>query len=139
MKPWREHGYIPHECNDCSELSECKGGCRFAAYEEGQPLDTKDYRMTKAIKTKKSIKVPGLNPNDEYISVPFKYRKERENQYTLNSKSKLLFANKGTIDFLEAIQKKGYLKISEIPEGRLREKASELTKILLNKKFLKIR
>lgn len=139
MKPWREHGYIPEECNDCLELPECKGGCRFAAYKEGQSLDTKDYRMTTPVKEKKFTEPPELNINNKYIAVPFKFRKERENQYTLNNKSKLLFTNKGTVDFLKEIQQRGYFRVSDVPEGSLREKAIDLVRVLYDKKFLELK
>ncbi len=139
MKPWREHGYVPEECSGCLEIPECKGGCRFAAYEEGQLLNKKDYRMTSPVKIKNFSKHLKLNIEDEYFATPFKFRKERENQYTLNNKSKLLFTNKETITFLEQIQKKGSFKISEIPEGPLREKAIKFVNILYNKKFLELK
>lgn len=54
-------------------------------------------------------------------------------------KSKLLFTNKDTIDFLEQIQKKGSFKISEIPGGNLREKAIKFVNVLYNKKFLELK
>ncbi|MCX6750287.1 MAG: radical SAM protein [Candidatus Pacearchaeota archaeon] len=137
MKPWREHGYVPQDCFECVELPECKGGCRFAAYIEGQPLDSKDYRMTNPIKVRKGINAPDLDIEKEYIVPPFKYRLEREGEYVLENKGSLVFANKGLIDFLRSIEKEGSLKIVNIPEGVLREKAKEIGKILYYKNFIK--
>ncbi|MGY4884343.1 MAG: radical SAM protein [Nanobdellota archaeon] len=137
MSPWRQHGYIPQDCFDCVEINECKGGCRFAAYQEGQPLNTKDYRMTNPIKSNNKIIAPDIDINSEYIVSPFKYRMEREGEYVLENKGKLLFANQGLLNFLNSIKKQGFLKINDISDESLREKAMEIGKILYYKNFIK--
>ena len=83
VEPWRDHGYMPSECRDCLEVQFCQGGCRFAGYKEGQPLDTKDYRMKEPIRLRKDTPTFSFDPALEYEVVPFRFRKEREGEYLL--------------------------------------------------------
>ena len=43
------------------------------------------------------------------------------------------------VDFLKILKDEGPLRISDIPEGALKNKAKELGKILYHKKFIKIK
>jgi radical SAM protein with 4Fe4S-binding SPASM domain len=139
MKPWREQGYVPEECNECVELDFCHGGCRFAAYQENQSLDTKDYRMEKPITTIKKQIAPDINLNAKYEVLPFKFRNEGKGQYLLYRKGKLLFANEGLKNFLDSIKEQGYLDLRDIPSGPLREKAENFAKVLYYRKFINIK
>ena len=135
MKPWRVHGYIPEDCGKCVELQECKGGCRFAAYEEGQPLDTKDYRCGEPIREKEVREIPELDPNHLYKTNTFMYREERAGEFTLYTQEKIIFANTEMKNFLQGVYEDGGIRINDLPEGA-KNKASNLCKILHNRGFI---
>lgn len=137
LRPFRKNEYVPQECKECAELAFCRGGCRFEGYQEGDSLDKKDSRMNQALKQRKSIPLPQADINRDYMPNPFKCRKEDENAYTLYSNGKVIFANKGLRDFLYEINSMEKFKLSEIPEGKIREKAKLMTQLLLEEKFLR--
>jgi hypothetical protein len=86
---------------------------------------------------KKPIKKESIEikENVPYFLTNYKIRQENTGQYTIYNGNSL-FINEGVKELLEGIKEKGYIKLNEIPK-QYRNKASNLSKILLNGGFLK--
>ena len=79
FSPYRENELIPDECNDCSEVYNCGGGCRFEGLKEGEPKNRRDSRMTSKISEKRSPeKVIVIDIDKRYSFDSFLYRKESD-------------------------------------------------------------
>jgi radical SAM protein with 4Fe4S-binding SPASM domain len=135
FEKYRENKYIPEECNECLEILNCRGGCMYEGFRENDKLGKKDSRMKEPLKKpikKESIEI---KENVPYFLTNYKIRQENTGQYTIYNGNSL-FINEGVKELLEGIKEKGYIKLNEIPK-QYRNKASNLSKILLNGGFLK--
>jgi radical SAM protein with 4Fe4S-binding SPASM domain len=136
LEPFRKNEYVPIECKECAEVQDCKGGCRFEGFVEGDSLDKKDSRMIGKLSERRKISMPEVDLDKTYKARLELYRQETPNSFALYN-GKVILANTELKDFILGVQKNNGIRFREIPEENgLRDKAVGLAKILIKTKFL---
>jgi len=120
MNDWRSAQYVPDECQTCTWLNRCNGGCRTSAKTFGEEWNSKEMWATKALTTQppKNNKKIKLTPETKLqINSDYKYRQEDENAFVVyNVANDIYFmVNKTYYDFIIDFKEKdtftfGYLQ-----------------------------
>ena len=131
---FRQNKYVPKECEECTEVTSCCGGCRYEGLQKGQSLNKTDSRMVEVLKEKTPLKkLPSIKKDIRYNVNLYGTRKEDEGRYILYN-GKTLLVNEQMKDFVEGIKSTG-LKLNDFPE-EFRVKAETFGRILMGEGFL---
>lgn len=86
MDDWRSSQYVPDECQNCTWLNRCNGGCRTSAKTINNEWNSKDMWATKplALQAFKQNKQIELKPETQLqINSNYKSRREDENVFVI--------------------------------------------------------
>lgn len=135
--PYRENQMIPDECNECLEVYNCGGGCRFEGLEKGEShIKRRDSRMTSKILGKRDFpKLPEIDNGKVYEFDNFLYRKEKEGTYNFYN-GKILLVNEEMKNLIVGLSEEGKFRVNDFP-NKYQERISHIGKKLLAGGFLK--
>lgn len=122
LQAYRENQFIPDECNECAEVYNCGGGCRFEGIKDGDSRKRKDSRMTsKILGQRKPPILPEIDKTKKYEFDSFLYRKEDEGVYNFYN-GKILLVDKSMRDLILELKEIGHLRVDDFPteyQGRM--------------------
>ena len=121
MTDWRSAQYVPNECEECTWLNRCNGGCRTNAKTMYGEWNSKEAWMTKAIKTpppKRSKTIELLPETILQVNVDYKHRQEDETAFVIyNVLDDVYFmVNKTYYDFIVGLKDNDRFTYSELLE-----------------------
>lgn len=120
MDVWRSAQYVPSDCQDCSWVNRCNGGCRTSAKAYWGDWNKKDMWCTGPLRTKPPIFHPQkkvLSSNTcLQINSLLKVRKEDEDAYVVyNFADDVTFmVNQEYYDFIMSLKKHTYITFGDL-------------------------
>lgn len=148
MSEWRSAKYVPGECNDCSWLNRCNGGCRTSAKVYSGDWNKKDMwctgKLTMPAPRNEQPEIELLPDTQLQIVENIKIRHEDENAYVIYNVTDDVYCmvNQTFHDFVLSLQESPIITYGELcskfdvlPEDKY---INDAITFLINKKILKI-
>lgn len=148
MSEWRSAKYVPEECNDCSWLNRCNGGCRTSAKVYNGDWDKKDIwctgKLTMSAPRNEQPEIELLPDTQLQIVENVKIRHEDENAYVIYNVTDDVYCmvNQTFHDFVISLQELSIITYGELcskfdvlPDDKY---INDAVKFLINKKIIKI-
>lgn len=144
MSDWRSTRYIPKECQGCTWLNRCNGGCRTSAKVINGDWDKKDMWCTGRLTTpilnneKKTIY---LTPESRLqINKNYKIRQEGDGAFLIYNMTDDIFfmVNNAFYEFINSLHKKSEFFFGELINEQNMFQIQDACLFLINKKILEL-